>query len=534
MSDRSITPNPPADFNTNVTIPSSLEPFRYWCQKVLPLVYDDSLSYYELLCKVVEYLNKMGDDINTLACDVNGINKAFIKLQQYVNDYFKNLDVQQEINKKLDDMANSGELTLLFGKFYPFVSPKLFHCVGDGVTDDTINFNKMLNYAKENHMVVILNGTYKLSEFIVDDYITIIGNSSKIICDKATISKPITDSNHTIISGVTFDAKNGVLISEGKNIILSNCTVLTDNIGIELSRSNNHLCYENIIENCCIYAKTVGKIGILINTSDCAINNVNMRDFSTALKANYQVLIYNLHSWLSKYEYIPNSVFIECTGSSPSYGETEIIGCCIDTYQTGFKLAKNPAVNITNCRTAFNSTIWSGNAKPLLFSFDYAYAIEYVKLRLSENNFLGFFEKQGKISNIYLYPLLSNNLVDGWSDVLPGGYNLTHFYNVDTTHLPSDYTMSFNQFARFDRVKLSFTVTATFNNGQTQLFWNNTYNNNTTLSVYSTCTVIDETGNISLGELYADAVGVYIKTPLAGKLTISGTLEQLLPWMHTD
>ena len=26
--------------------------FRYWCQKVLPLVYDDSLSYYELLNKI--------------------------------------------------------------------------------------------------------------------------------------------------------------------------------------------------------------------------------------------------------------------------------------------------------------------------------------------------------------------------------------------------------------------------------------------------------------------------------------------------
>ena len=34
-----------------------LKSFRFWCQKVLPLVYDDSLSYYEVLCKLVEYLN---------------------------------------------------------------------------------------------------------------------------------------------------------------------------------------------------------------------------------------------------------------------------------------------------------------------------------------------------------------------------------------------------------------------------------------------------------------------------------------------
>lgn len=32
---------------------------NFWCQKVLPLVYDDSLSYYELLCKVVQKLNEV-------------------------------------------------------------------------------------------------------------------------------------------------------------------------------------------------------------------------------------------------------------------------------------------------------------------------------------------------------------------------------------------------------------------------------------------------------------------------------------------
>lgn len=39
---------------------------KFWCQKVLPLVYDDSLSYYELLCKVVAKLNELVEFINTL------------------------------------------------------------------------------------------------------------------------------------------------------------------------------------------------------------------------------------------------------------------------------------------------------------------------------------------------------------------------------------------------------------------------------------------------------------------------------------
>ena len=39
---------------------------RFWCQKVIPLVYDDSLSYYEVLCKVVHYVNNLATDISKI------------------------------------------------------------------------------------------------------------------------------------------------------------------------------------------------------------------------------------------------------------------------------------------------------------------------------------------------------------------------------------------------------------------------------------------------------------------------------------
>lgn len=87
-----------------------VKPFRFWCQKVLPLVYDESLSYYELLCKVVDYLNRVIEDVNTLADDVEEFEQLFIELRNYVNNYFDNLDVQQEINHKLDEMAEDGTL----------------------------------------------------------------------------------------------------------------------------------------------------------------------------------------------------------------------------------------------------------------------------------------------------------------------------------------------------------------------------------------------------------------------------------------
>ena len=142
---RTITPNPPADFTPSMRNYQTLQPFRYWCQKVLPLVYDESLSYYELLCKVIDYLNKTMQDVETLHGDVTNLHVAYEKLQAYVNNYFSTLDVQEEINKKLDEMVTSGELYQYIQKYLGlFTTPIVYGAVGDGVTDDTDAFINML------------------------------------------------------------------------------------------------------------------------------------------------------------------------------------------------------------------------------------------------------------------------------------------------------------------------------------------------------------------------------------------------------
>lgn len=120
MSDmkRTITPNDPADFTPTREPQIPLRPFRYWCQKILPLVYDDSLSYYELLCKVVNYLNKTMEEANQLGTDVSNLFNAFQQLQDYVNNYFSTLDVQEEIDNKLDEFVEDGTLTDIVNDYF--------------------------------------------------------------------------------------------------------------------------------------------------------------------------------------------------------------------------------------------------------------------------------------------------------------------------------------------------------------------------------------------------------------------------------
>lgn len=66
---------------------NNLKSFRMWCQKVLPLVYDDSLSYYEVLCKVVTYLNNVIEGTNAVIDDVEGLRNDLATVQNWINNF---------------------------------------------------------------------------------------------------------------------------------------------------------------------------------------------------------------------------------------------------------------------------------------------------------------------------------------------------------------------------------------------------------------------------------------------------------------
>lgn len=70
----------------------------------------DALTDYELLCKVVEYLNKVIASQNEVINVAQSLTISFNQLQSFVDNYFDNLDVQDEINNKLDQMAEDGTL----------------------------------------------------------------------------------------------------------------------------------------------------------------------------------------------------------------------------------------------------------------------------------------------------------------------------------------------------------------------------------------------------------------------------------------
>ena len=82
--------------------------FHFWSQKVLPLVYDDSLSYYEVLEKVKFKLNEVIKATNELQNAVDELNKYIGNLDNYVKQLIDQgiEEVRQEAKAQLNAIEN--------------------------------------------------------------------------------------------------------------------------------------------------------------------------------------------------------------------------------------------------------------------------------------------------------------------------------------------------------------------------------------------------------------------------------------------
>lgn len=90
----------------NDTVPQGsdinyISPLRFWVQKVLPLVWDDSLSYYELLSKVVFKLNEVIEIVNPLGAGLEETIKQI--MDQYKDEWELEL---QDVEQNLTNLVN--------------------------------------------------------------------------------------------------------------------------------------------------------------------------------------------------------------------------------------------------------------------------------------------------------------------------------------------------------------------------------------------------------------------------------------------
>lgn len=129
---------------------SDKEFFRFWCYKVLPLVYDDSLSYYELLCKMVDYINNL---IETDKLQNDEINKLKQEIQA-VQNWIDNFDTSFAENVIAQYLATMIFVTISDAGYIIYNIPKHWECITFNTTGLDIENNIGVGDYDYGHLVL--------------------------------------------------------------------------------------------------------------------------------------------------------------------------------------------------------------------------------------------------------------------------------------------------------------------------------------------------------------------------------------------
>lgn len=196
--------------------------------------------------------------------------QAFAALQQFVTDYFDNLDVQQEINNKLDEMAENGTLWNLMQPYVDqeleflkiYTTPEEYGAAGDGTTNDSNAVRQALDSGRN----VYFGKTYLIEDKIttVLNDVELFGHGTLLFNDQEANEFILDISGENIsVDGLTFEAVeytemnntsagNGIKIHNVKDIDLENCSFIAHNAKVNglLDFYNN---WENVYLRNCVF-----------------------------------------------------------------------------------------------------------------------------------------------------------------------------------------------------------------------------------------------------------------------------------------
>lgn len=131
----------PANFDPILKKYDGIPYLRFWCQKVLPAVYDQSLSYYEVLCKLAAFLNKMLEELEKMQDNIDALHKAYKDLQDWVNAEIARFEAHME--QHFDDLTR--ELWNRFEEYKNNTNTTLQQWFHEYETTTTNNLNRKFN-----------------------------------------------------------------------------------------------------------------------------------------------------------------------------------------------------------------------------------------------------------------------------------------------------------------------------------------------------------------------------------------------------
>lgn len=279
---------------------NKLPPFKQMCMTIgnLPSSFMESMTYYEALEWLYKYL---GDEVIP---NVNNTNEAVIELQNnftilenYVNNYFDNLDVQEEINNKLDEMAESGELTDIIAQYLGLAGMLTFNTVADMKIADNLSNGSICQTLGYYNINDGGKAIYKIHNTIPTSYYENIdsGLYAELITDIADIRKFGAKGNGTDDDAPSIRNAINYLKSKEKTILYFPKGIYYINSGDprglstadNYSKNDYYTCFE-VINNMKIIGDGNDSV-LLYNSNRLGYNLISNKGDVGAIFANFRV-----------------------------------------------------------------------------------------------------------------------------------------------------------------------------------------------------------------------------------------------------
>lgn len=173
------------NFNKKV---EKLRPFTKFIYTIgeLPSSYLFSMTYEEQLIWLCNYIAEtVIPTVNNNAEATEELQNLYVELKNYVDEYFENLDVQEEINNKLDDMAEHGDFNQIIARYvdpiYEAYETEINNTVDlfqQEVGDDITAQNARINIFEQEITNDMLDQNNRITE--LDNAIKAVSTSSPI------------------------------------------------------------------------------------------------------------------------------------------------------------------------------------------------------------------------------------------------------------------------------------------------------------------------------------------------------------------
>lgn len=145
-----------ADLN-NITPMKGLPPFLQYFRTIgiIPASYKVTMTYEEQVLELMRFIkDEIIPKINENVLATQELQEKFKQLVTYVDEYFENLDIQEEVNVKLNEMATDGTLAQI-------INQEIFDDLQNQISTNTTNINDLRNnFADYPFFNMLLNNAY--------------------------------------------------------------------------------------------------------------------------------------------------------------------------------------------------------------------------------------------------------------------------------------------------------------------------------------------------------------------------------------